>query len=87
MTNNRSKKKDSFFKTEAGTESGMRVIYILKQGFGVCAQLCGSFPHSLKCIKTEQMFGKQEPKVSAMKSFNSHPQSYLQHWLGNVLRR
>lgn len=87
MTNNKSKEKDSFFETEEGTESGTRVIYVLKQGFGICAQLCGSFPHSLKCIKTEQMFGKQEPKVSAMKSFNSHPQSCLQHWLGNVFEK
>lgn len=87
MRNNKSKEKNSFFKSEGGPESGTRVIYVLKQGFGICAQLCGSFPHSLKCIKTEQLFGKQEPKVSAMKSFNSRPQSCLQHWLGNVFEK
>lgn len=53
---------------------------MLKQGFGICAQPCGSFPHSLKRTKSEQMFGKQEPKVSAMKSFHPHPQSCLQCW-------
>jgi len=33
------------------------------------------------------MFGKQEPKVSAMRSFNSRPQSCLQHWLGSVFQK
>lgn len=87
MRNNKSEARDSFFSPEVGTESCMRVVYILKQGFGICAQPCGSFPHSLKCIKSEQMFGKQEPRVSAMKSFNSCPQSCLQHWLGSVFQK
>ena len=87
MRNNKSEERDSFFNPKVGTESCTRVIYILKQGFGICAQPCGSFPHSLKCIKSEQMFGKQEPKISAMKSFNSRPQSCLQHWLGSAFQK
>lgn len=81
---NTSEETDSFFNPKVGTESCRRVIYILQQGFGICAQPCGSFPPSFKRIKSEQMFGKQEPKVSAMKSFNSCPQSCLQHWLGSI---
>lgn len=77
MRNNKSEERYSFFNPEVCTGSCTRVIYILKQGFGICAQPCGSFPHSLKCMKSEQMFGKQEPKVSAMKSFNSLPTELL----------
>lgn len=87
MRNHKSEERDSFFNPEVCTRSCMRVIYILKQDFGICAQPCGSFPHSLKCMKSEQMFGKQEPKVSVMKSFNSHPQSCLQHWLRSVFQK
>lgn len=39
MRSKKSEERDSLFKPEVGTESCMRVIYILKQGFGFCAQV------------------------------------------------